>query len=41
MNKQTFLFALLFLAALAAWQLGEIELAPEPAASTSAILSGP
>lgn len=32
MNKQTFLFALLFLAALAAWQLGEIELAPEPAA---------
>jgi len=32
MNKQTFLFALLFLAALAAWQFGEIELAPEPAA---------
>ena len=30
MNKQTVLFGLLFLVALAAWQLGEIELAPEP-----------
>ncbi len=30
MNKQTVLFGLLFLMALAAWQLGEIELAPEP-----------
>ncbi|MGL5814571.1 LPS export ABC transporter periplasmic protein LptC [Aeromonas sp.] len=29
MNKQTILFALLFLVALAAWQLGDIELAPE------------
>ena len=30
MNKQTVLFGPLFLVALAAWQLGEIELAPEP-----------
>ena len=30
MSRQTLLFALLFLVALAAWQLGDIELAPEP-----------
>jgi lipopolysaccharide export system protein LptC len=30
MNRQTLLFALLFLVALGAWQFGEIELAPEP-----------
>ena len=34
MNKQTVLFGLLFLAALAAWQLGEIELVPEPTTKT-------
>ena len=32
MSRQTLLFALLFLVALAAWQLGEIELVPEPTA---------
>ncbi len=31
MSRQTLLFALLFLVALVAWQLGKVELVPESA----------